>query len=466
MDFSNYIFLFIFFPISILGFLLIPKKIKKYYLAIVSLIYFSLASLESLPILIGSIIINYAFGIIIDKTENKKKKIFLIIGIFINVATLFLYKYIDFIISNVNSLLHTKISALQLILPLGISFFVFQNISYLVDVYKKKTDMEKNIFNFTLYTCYFPRIVNGPIVKYDSFKNEISNLKNPSLDLFYDGVKRFCFGLGKVLIVSYVLGNIWTKIIEAMNSSGITALTAWFGIICYSLYLFINFSGYIDISIGISKMFGISLPENFNYPYFSESISDFWRRWHITLGAWFRDYIYIPLGGNRKGNVYIHLMIVFILTGLWHGSSWNFIIWGVYNGAFIVIERLIRDKNFYKKIPIYLKRCFTYLIILLGWVLFANNGLKASMNYYGYMFNIKCPEQVQYTLKYFLTQYNIFYILVGIVIALPIKNYIVSKIQNKKIIEILSGIFAISILAISIIFLVNSSYSPSLYAQF
>lgn len=464
MDFSNCNFLFIFLPASLILYFIMPRKIKKYYLTAISIIYFSLASISSLPILIGSIIFNFIFGLLIGKA--KKKKIFLIIGIIGNIGLLFVYKYLDFIITNINGLTHSKIGLLDLVLPLGISFFTFQNISYIVDVYKGKIKPEKNVFNLALYTSYFPRIVNGPIVRYDSFINEVNNLNRPNIDNLFNGIKRFSFGLGKVLIVSFVLGNIWTQIIDAMNSFGITTPTAWYGIICYSLFLFINFSGYIDISIGISKMIGITLPENFDHPYCSFSISEFWRRWHITLGAWFRDYIYIPMGGSRKGNIYIHLMIVFLLTGIWHGSSWNFIIWGVYNGIFIVIERLIRDKNFYKRIPKIIKIFITYFIILLGWVLFANNGLAASMVYYKYMFGLKVASNAQYTFKYFLSIYNLFYVIAGFIIALPVTKIITNKIKNKKIIEIVSGVSAIIILAVSIVFLINSSYSPSLYAQF
>lgn len=464
MDFSSNIFLFLFFPISFLLYIIVPKRIKKYYLLIVSFVYFSLASISSLPILIFSIIVNYTLGLLINKVKHKK--FVLIIGIIANVLLLFSYKYINFIISNANAFFNLSIKNLEVIIPLGLSFFTFQNISYLYDLYKKKINVEKNIFNYGLYTCYFPRISNGPIVRYDFFKNEINNLGKPNLDKIYYGIKRLCFGLGKVLILSFVLGEIWTQIYELSRISSISILTAWFGIICYSLFLFLNFSGYIDISIGLSNMFGINLPENFNYPYYSTSISDFWRRWHISLSSWFRDYVYIPLGGNRKGNVYINLMIVFILTGLWHGASWNFVLWGIFNGVFIVLERMIRDKNFYKKIPIMIKRIITYIIIILGWVLFACNGTMSGINYYRFMFGINNVENMQYSFEYFLSFYNIFFVIVSILVSLPIKDYIVSKIKNKKIIEVISGVLAIAVLFISIVFLINSSYSPSLYAQF
>ena len=464
MDLTSILFIFIFFPISFLLFLIIPRKIKKYYLLIISFIYFSLAAIESLIILIISIIVNYFLGAIIQK--NRHKKTLLIFGILLNIFTLFSYKYINFAIININQILKSNIAMKDVILPLGISFFIFQNISYIVDIYKNRINAKKNIIDFALYTCYFPRITNGPIVRYSEFKQQIDELKNPTIDDIYSGLVRLFSGMGKVLILSFVLGKIWNEISLAVNESTITVPTAWLGIICYSLYLYINFSGYIDISIGLSKMFGIALPENFNYPYYSSSISEFWRRWHITLGAWFRDYVYIPLGGSKKGNVYLHLMIVFILTGLWHGSSWNFILWGIYNGCFIIAERIIRDKKIYTGMPCILKRLFTYLIILIGWVLFARNGLVDSIKYFKCMIGLHNVTAAQYSLKYFMTYYNLFFIGISIAISLPIKNYILKKINNKNINDILSGTAGIIIFAVSIMFLINSSYSPSLYAQF
>ena len=461
MNLTSNIFLFIFFPLTFGLYFIIPSKVKKYYLLIISLFFYAIISLQGLAVLLITILMNYLLGLCIGKFRYKKT--ILVLGIILNLLLLIIYKYIGFIVENTNNIFHINLPLINLILPLGISFYTFQNLSYLVDIYKKKITVEKNIINFSLYICFYPRVTNGPIVRYGDFVKELDNLKKPKLNNIYEGIKRICFGLGKVCIIANVLGKIWTEIQGAANLYSISIATAWFGIICYSFYLYFNFSGYIDISIGLSKMYGINLPENFNYPYYADSISDFWRRWHISLSNWFRDYVYIPLGGNRKGNVYFNLMIVFILTGIWHGADWNFLLWGIYNGIFIVVERFIRDKKMYKKIPQTIKRILTYIIIIIGWVLFTND-INSSINYYKFMFGLNKIEYVPFGFKYFITPYNLFFIGISILACLPVLKNI--KIKNEKLKEYLSGIFALLILLIAILFLVNNSYQPSLYANF
>lgn len=262
------------------------------------------------------------------------------------------------------------------------------------------------------------------------------------------------------------MGEIWNLIYNTQAECDISIVTAWFGIICYSFYLYMNFSGYTDIAIGVGKLFGIKLPENFDYPYFATSIADFWRRWHITLSTWFKDYVYIPLGGNRKGNVYLHIFIVFLLTGIWHGASWNFILWGIYHGLCRIIERFIKDNKIYKKIPNFIKHITTYLVVILGWVLFASNGIRASIKYYKYMFGMNSLENIQYQFSYFFNFYNVFFLIICILVSLPIKNVLNERIRNQKVKEIVSGLFGLLVLIVSIVFLVNGNYRPSIYAQF
>ena len=457
MNFTSSIFLFIFLPISILLFYITPKRIKKYTLLAISVaFYVYAASFRTFLLMLGIAVLNYVIGILINKYQ---KKLILIIGILINILSLFLYKYTNFTIGSINNIFSTNIKLLELILPLGISFIIFQNISYLVDIYKKKYNSEKNIISFLLYVFFFPKIVSGPITRYENFK---FNLDQNKIDNLYYGIKRISYGLGKVLILSAAMEKIWTTAEPTFTATP----AVWLGIICYSLHLFLNFSGYMDIALGLGKIFCIELPENFNYPYTAESISDFWRRWHISLSSWFRDYVYIPLGGNRKGNVYFNLFIVFLLTGLWHGASLNYIIWGVYNGVWIIIERLIRDKTWYKKIPKIAKQIFTYFIILLGWVLFSTASLEKAGETYICLFGIKAIENVQFNLLYFLTKYNICFLTISILTVLPFKNIFIKRIKNEKTTEIISGNFALIIFAISIMYLINNSYTPSLYAQF
>ena len=268
MDFSNCIFIFIFFPISCIVFYLTPKRLKKYSLLLLSLAFLTLASWRSLVVILISTVLSYVIGLMIEKYH---KRYILILGIILNVLLLIFFKYTNFIFANINKIFSTQIKSLKLVLPLGISFFTFQIISYLVDVYKKKINAEKNIVNYLLYICFFPRVLQGPIVRYEEFKKNINEYRKPNLEETVNGLERISFGLGKVVILSNTMGNIWNEIYGA----NVSALTAWLGIICYSLYL--------DISLGIGKIFGIKLPENFNYPYVSASISEFWRRWHISL---------------------------------------------------------------------------------------------------------------------------------------------------------------------------------------
>lgn len=462
MSFSSLVFLLIFLPISFITFYISPQKLKRYVLLAISLIFYTLSSIKALPILICTIIVNYLIALVIDKYN--KKKIILALGIVLNVVLLLFYKYTNFISSNINSIFSTNIPKLNLILPLGISFYIFQVISYLVDVYKNKIKVEKNIINFATYICFFPRIVSGPIVKYEQFKENILDLKNPNLQNIVLGLKRICFGLGKVLILSTIMGQVW----DSTYTSDVSALAAWLGIICYSFQLYLNFSGYMDIAIGLGALFGIKLPENFDYPYISKSITEFWRRWHITLGTWFKDYIYIPLGGNRKGNTYVNIFIVFLLTGLWHGASWNFILWGIYHGGWRIIEKLIMGKELYKKIPKIIKQIGTYIIVILGWVLFASGDTREAVGYYKKMIGIGVSN-VQFDLRYFANKYYIFFLIISIIVSLPIIKKLKEKLKNyikEPVQEVISGIFALVILSISIVFIINNAYTPSLYAQF
>lgn len=464
MSLSSNLFLFLFLPIAFLLFLIIPKKMRKVYLLSISLVFYAIEIRKALPILIFSILMNYVLGLAISKC--KKKKLFLLLGIAFNVLLLFFYKYINFAIAIINNTFSKELQALDLLVPLGISFFTFQEISYLVDVYKNKIKLDKNIINFSLYICFFPRIISGPIVRYEEFQESITNFSKPTMDRLYLSIKRICWGLGKILILAQVMKSVWNLIYSSSISSNISVLTAWLGMICYSFYLYMDFSGYTDVAIGVGNLFGIQLPENFDYPYYANSISDFWRRWHITLSKWFKDYIYIPLGGSKKGNTYLHILIVFLLTGLWHGASWNFILWGLYHGIWRMLERAIRNNKIYHKIPEVIKQICTYIIVIVGWVLFAIREKTEIFNYYKYMIGLHPIRQVQYGLSYFLNWHTIFFLIVCIWVSLPFKEKLYQKIKNDKLKTVISGIGALGILVLAIIFLVNGSYSPPIYAQF
>ena len=459
MDFSSHLFIYIFMPLSFLLFIVVPQKYKKYYLLAISLFFGCCFSLENMVLLLLISMVNYLLC-----KRIRGMKFILFFGLLFNLFVLFFFKYSNFMITNLNLFFKTSIPLINLVVPIGLSFITFQNISYLVDAYKGK-DIGK-YGDYLLYTFYFPKIINGPIIRFCDFQGEISKICKPSIEVLFSSVKRISFGMGKVFILSSITGNVWYNIYDILLNGNLTIELAWLGIIYYSFYLYLNFSGFIDISIGLSKLFNISLPENFDYPYTADSVTAFWRKWHMTLSNWFKEYIYIPLGGNRKGNTYLNIMIVFFLTGIWHGASWNFIIWGIYHGIINVIEKIIRKKTFYEKIPKTIKQILTYFVTLIGWVMFACNGIKPSINYYLYMFGIKKINFLQYELKYFLNFYNIFFLIISILIAFKVIRVLFSKIKNSNIRDIVSGIFALLILVLSLLFLASNSYVPSIYANF
>ena len=463
MDFSNCLFIFIFFPISCVLFYLTPKKFKKCSLLLISLIFLAISSWKSLIVILASTLLSYVIGLMIEKYH---KKSILVLGITLNVLLLVFFKYINFIFANINEIFSTQIKSLKLMLPLGISFFTFQIISYLVDVYKKKINAEKNIIKYLLYICFFPRVLQGPIVRYEEFKKNIDEYKTPNLEETVNGLKRICFGLGKVVILSNTMGNIWNEI----YSANVSALTAWLGIICYSLYLYLNFSGYIDISLGIGRIFGIQLPENFNYPYVSSSISEFWRRWHISLSSWFKDYVYIPLGGNRVGKAkhIRNIVVVWLLTGIWHGASWNFVIWGAMFGGILLIEKFFLGK-YLEKAPNFIKRLYVLFIVMVSFIIFnANNMGEAITNIAG-LFGANGESFINKFTIYNLRSYAII-LIIGIIGATPIPKNFIQKLQQKpktkRAINLLEPVYIAVLLIVVTAYLVDNSYNPFLYFRF
>ncbi|WP_407712693.1 MBOAT family O-acyltransferase [Clostridium sporogenes] len=410
--------------------------------------------------------INYIFGLLIDKLKGKKrlKKIILLVGIMLNLILLFYYKYYDFAIGNINRISNATFQYKGIILPIGISFFTFQGMSYIIDIYRNDANVNKNIFSVALYISFFPQLIAGPIVKYKDIDNQIRKRKE-SMEYFGYGIERFVIGLSKKVIIADTVAGI-ADTIFSLSNVGIDQPTAWLGAICYTFQIYFDFSGYSDMAIGLGYMFGFKFMENFNYPYISKSITEFWRRWHISLSTWFKEYLYIPLGGNRKGNTYLNLFIVFFTTGLWHGSSWNFIAWGIWNGIFIIIEKIINKKRWYIKIPSFIKTTITMFIVILGWVLFRANGLMDAINYLLIMFGINKATTVTYQFSYFVNKKLVFWMIISIIGSTPIIGNMLRLYENKKIFQMLKTIFIGILLIISIIFIVNSIYSPFIYFQF
>ncbi|EPY2304928.1 MBOAT family O-acyltransferase [Clostridium sporogenes] len=471
MVFSSQIFIFIFLPLTLiiyytLGNILSNNIFKNCISLFASLIFYSWGGIKYLPVLCSSIFINYIFGLIIDKLKDKKrfKNFFLLIGIILNLVLLFYYKYYDFAIGNINRISNVSFQFKEIALPIGISFFTFQGMSYIIDIYRKDAKVNKNIISVALYISFFPQLIAGPIVKYKDIDNQIRKRKE-TMEYFSYGIERFVIGLSKKVIIADTIAGI-ADTIFSLSNVGIDQPTAWLGAICYTFQIYFDFSGYSDMAIGLGYLFGFKFMENFNYPYISKSITEFWRRWHISLSTWFKEYLYIPLGGNRKGNTYLNLFIVFLVTGLWHGASWNFIAWGIWNGIFIIIEKIINKKRWYIKIPCFIKTTITMFIVILGWVLFRANGLMDAINYLSIMFGINKATTVTYQFSYFVNKKLVFWMIISIIGSTPISGNMLRLYKNKKKFEMLKTIFIGILLIISIIFIVNSTYSPFIYFQF
>ena len=349
MLFSSTVFLFFFLPVTVGIYYVLDRKFKNYWLLITSLLFYSWGEPKFIFVMLGSIFMNYLFALLVDKfRENKKAARFILTLTCIwNIGIFFVYKYLNFTIDNINHLFGQNIPLTNIVLPIGISFFTFQAMSYVIDVYRKNGKVQKNPFNVALYITFFPQLIAGPIVRYETVADEI-NFRKETLDDFYSGIKRFVVGLCKKLIISNSVAVIADFVFDTEDLTQISVLAAWAGAVCYTLQIYFDFSGYSDMAIGLGKMFGFHFNENFDYPYASASVSEFWRRWHISLGTWFRDYVYFPLGGSRvksKARLVFNLFVVWMLTGIWHGASWNFVLWGVYFFVILAAEKQIGEKS-------------------------------------------------------------------------------------------------------------------------
>ena len=469
MVFSSLPFLFYFLPIVLIAYFCVPRKFKNAILFISSLIFYAWGEPIYVVLMLFSTIVDYIHGILVEKYRGTKKaKYALISSIVINLALLCFFKYSDFIIANINLLFGTNIPLLNLPLPIGISFYTFQTMSYTIDVYRKEAKVQKNIISFGAYVALFPQLIAGPIVRYQTIADQLDNRKE-TFDLFSNGVKRFVTGVGKKVLLANSIGIIWTTV-SAFEQSQMSVLTAWIAIIAFAFQIYFDFSGYSDMAIGLGQMFGFKFLENFNYPYISKSITEFWRRWHISLGTWFREYVYIPLGGNKKGvsKQLINIAVVWLLTGIWHGASWNFLAWGLYYCVLLLCEKLFLLKLL-KKAPSIISHIYTLLAVIIGWVFFAFDSLADGFTYFGYMFGNGVPLIDNQSLYYLLTNAVLLVILILASTPLPSKlaNKFILAVQDRPIITtITQNLFIVVIFLISVAYLVNSSYNPFLYFRF
>ncbi len=466
MVFSSIVFLYIFLPIMLLIYFIVPNKFKNAVMIVVSLIFFAWGEIRYIFIMLLLAVMDYVCGNKINKYMDNptKKRIFFFIDVGTNLLILFFFKYADFIITSINSITNLNIPLLNIPLPIGVSFNTFQSLSYIIDVYRGTVKCEKSFYNYLAYTMLFPQIIAGPIVRYETVDKELE-VKNISIDNFSLGIKRFIVGLGKKVLIANNIGALWNTI-EQGQISNLTFVLAWFGIIAFALQIYFDFSGYSDMAIGLAKMFGMDFDENFNFPYISKSITEFWRRWHITLSSWFRDYVYIPLGGNRKGfaKQIRNILIVWFLTGAWHGASWNFILWGLYFGVILILEKLIILKLLDKCGKIF-SHIYAIILILIGWVIFAFEDLQKIGAYFGAMFNI--TNFVNNEALYYLRNYGLIAIIGIICSTMLVKKLLVKLDESNKIgIKIIEVVVYIGILILCTASLVTDTFNPFLYFRF
>jgi len=429
MVFSSLTFLFIFLPSVLFIYYLINTRFRNIFLTIASLIFYAWGEQKLVMLMIFSISINYLGGILISlmarEGRSKASRIFLFFFVAMNVLILGYFKYTNFIIANINEMGILSFSSLnEIILPIGISFFTFQGMSYLIDVYYEKVDSQKSLVSLALYISMFPQLIAGPIVRYIDVSKQIEADRKFDILQFQRGVIRFIIGLFKKVIIANQMGFMADFVFN--NSGEVGSVSLWIGVVSYAFQIYFDFSGYSDMAIGLGKMFGFDFLENFNHPYISKSIQEFWRRWHISLSSWFRDYLYIPLGGNRKGigRTYVNLIIVFFITGLWHGASWNFIFWGLFHGFFLIWERIGLSK-FLNKAPNFVGHIYLALVVLVGWVFFRAENLSDAWQYLEGMFAFrKGGNEIVYQ---YISTYFVFVFIIAVIFSTNIKVYFKAK---------------------------------------
>jgi len=457
MVFSSIPFLFFFLPIFLILYYIVPFKLKNIILLIFSLIFYAWGEPIYIVLMVFSSIVDYSNGRLIEKYP-KKKKIFMILSVIINISLLGFFKYSGFLIDNINNLLNLNIKSLNLSLPIGISFFTFQTMSYSIDVYRGDVKAEKNFLNFMAYVSMFPQLIAGPIVRYEEVAKELSK-RTINWDNFNNGLFRFLQGLFKKVLIANSVGLLFTTV-SNMAYSDISVLTAWLAVLAFSLQIYFDFSGYSDMAIGMGKMLGFTYPENFNYPFIAKSITEFWRRWHMSLSTWFKDYVYIPLGGNRK-HQFRNILVVWALTGLWHGASWNFILWGVYFGVLLIIEKYV-IKKYLDKLPNVFKHLITIFLVLISFYIFAFDNTNTLLSFGKILFGFSGNKFIDSNFIFYFTSYLII-IVIACIFATPIYQKYKERIEKKGLVI---TIIYILLFVLTIAYLVSDTYNPFLYFRF
>lgn len=463
MLFSSLEFIYLFLPLTLFLYFLSPWKAKNYVLLIVSLVFYGVAQPSLLPLMLSVSLANYLFGLLIYRAKSEKRAdLYMWLAVFLNVGVLLLFKYFGLVIR----LLDLPLEAPPL--PTGISFYTFQALSYVIDVRRRVADVQKNPFLFTTYVTLFPQLVAGPIVRYSEIDGEL-RARRHTVDRVASGLRLFCVGLSKKVILANPAGECWDRMARYSQGEG-TVLGAWLGVIFFAFQIYFDFSGYSDMARGLGRIFGFEFPENFNYPYVSRSITEFWRRWHITLSSWFREYVYIPLGGNRcgKGRMYLNLLITWLLTGFWHGASFNFLLWGLYFFVLLVIEKLFLLRLL-ERIPRVLGHAYALVFVLIGWLIFASDGtltLSGALSYFGQMFGVGASLCNNDTL--FELRRNIVFLIIMALAATPLAKVAARRLCNicPTVMRAVFNALALVLIVISTAYLTDSAYNPFLYFRF
>ena len=463
MLFTSISFLYYFLPIVIILYFIVPKKFKNFILFLSSIFFYFCGEPIYTFLMIGEIFIAYVGARYLEKY---RKKSILVSLLAIHIGALGLFKYSDFTINNINQIFGSKIPLLKLALPIGISFYTFQIISYVVDVYRGKVKAQKSFLKLATYVSLFPQLIAGPIVRYETIEKELDS-RTSNFENFAYGVRRFVIGLGKKVLIANMLGEL-CDVFSTTNEKSI--LFYWIFAISYSLQIYFDFSAYSDMAIGLGRMFGFHFLENFNYPYISKSITEFWRRWHMSLSSWFRDYVYIPLGGNRKGTIILvrNIFIVWALTGIWHGANWTFVIWGLMFGIMLIIEKLFLAKHL-EKMPSILQRIYVLFTVMISFIIFNANSIGEAWNNIIGLFGANGESLINASTVYYLKSYLVV-LVIAIIGSTPLLKNIIEKLKTKtnanKIINLLEPIAMASILIIVTAYLVDNSYNPFLYFRF
>lgn len=464
MVFSSLVFMFAYLPITLLAYYLVPRQGRNIFLFIVNLIFYGWGEPKLVLLMVFNIFFNYIGGWLVDKyrADTKKKKLFLILTCVLDIGILAVFKYTGMITETLNMLPFLNIPELQISLPIGISFYTFQTMSYVIDVYRDDAPVSKNFINFGTYVALFPQLIAGPIVRYRDVAEQLVN-RRETLEMFTKGVKLFMVGLAKKVIIANTMGTLTTNIFATTDENGVVG--TWVGMIAYTFQIYFDFSGYSDMACGLGNMMGFEFLKNFNYPYIAKSITDFWRRWHISLSTWFKEYVYIPLGGNRKGvkRQILNLLIVWGLTGLWHGAAYNFVLWGLYYGLLLILEKFVL-KKFLDRLPSFVQHIYTLFIIIIGWGLFYFTDVGQLGEFMVDLFNFGngiCGDQA-----FNLIMSNLPMLIIAAVASTPLAAMLYNRFEHTRFMWIPETLYCMGVLAVSTASLVNQSYNPFLYFRF